>query len=150
MSPPLKHKAVLAIICASIGALIVGAAITPVVVIADYLYQVRLQPWPFCVSGACLGIAAVSVKNRISLAIVTTVIVSLVVSMVTLAIESVVGTYPGPMTQARIVALYIPAFANGFVAILVPFFHRPFHKCKSRFWKLITCRANSHVGRGLE
>ena len=80
-------------------------------------YRVQLQLWSFCVSGALLGIAAVSVKYRISLAIATTVILSIVA--------------PGSMTDARITAPYTAAFANGFLAILVPVFHRPFDECKS-------------------
>ena len=137
MSPVMKQKLVAAAICCSFGAVIVGAAMTFVIGFAEYLYHVRLAHWPFCASGACLGIAAVSVKRRISLAIATTVLLSLVASVADLAIEYMIGSLPGPMTDARISALYLPVFANAFLAMLVPMFHRPFHECKSRFWRLI-------------
>ena len=133
MLPELKQKTVAAIICAIFGAVIVGGKIMPLIRIADYLYRVELQLWPFCVSGGSLGNAAVSVNHRISLAIATTVILSIVTSIVGLVVEYMIGSAPGSMTDSRITALYTPALANGFLAILDPAFHRPFHECKSRF-----------------
>ena len=62
---------------------------------------------------------------------------SIVTSIVSLAIEYMIRSAPGPITDARITAPHTAAFANGFLPILVPVFHRPFHECKSRFGGLI-------------
>ena len=94
MLPELKQKTVAAVICASFGAVIVGAPIIPIIGAANYLHSVQLRLWPFCVSGACLGIAAVSVKHRISLAIATTVILSIVTGIMGLVIEYTIGSAP--------------------------------------------------------
>ena len=88
MSPELKQKTVTALICSNFGAVVVGTAIIPIIGAADYLYSLQLQLWPFCVSGACLDIAAALVKCRISLAIATTVILSIVASIAAPALNT--------------------------------------------------------------